>query len=116
MKTIGVLTSGGDAPGMNAVVRSVVRSAIALGMNVKGIRRGYNGLIEGDIIDMNIRSVSEIIHRGGTILFTARMTGLWDFLSMSATRESASTIPSLASTMKMMTSAVSMAICACSRI
>ncbi|MBQ2746605.1 MAG: 6-phosphofructokinase [Clostridia bacterium] len=72
MKTIGVLTSGGDAPGMNAVVRSVVRSAIALGMNVKGIRRGYNGLIEGDIIDMNIRSVSEIIHRGGTILFTAR--------------------------------------------
>lgn len=72
MKTIGVLTSGGDAPGMNAVVRSVVRSAIALGMNVKGVRRGYNGLIEGDIIDMNIRSVSEIIHRGGTILFTAR--------------------------------------------
>lgn len=72
MKTIGVLTSGGDAPGMNAVVRSVVRSAIALGMNVKGIRRGYNGLIEGDIVDMNIRSVSEIIHRGGTILFTAR--------------------------------------------
>ena len=72
MKTIGVLTSGGDAPGMNAVVRSVVRSAIALGMNVKGIRRGYNGLIDGDIIDMNIRSVSEIIHRGGTILYTAR--------------------------------------------
>lgn len=72
MKTIGVLTSGGDAPGMNAVVRSVVRSAVALGMNVKGIRRGYNGLIDGDIIDMNVRSVSEIIHRGGTILFTAR--------------------------------------------
>lgn len=72
MKTIGVLTSGGDAPGMNAVVRSVVRSAIALGMNVKGIRRGYNGLIDGDIVDMNVRSVSEIIHRGGTILYTAR--------------------------------------------
>lgn len=72
MKTIGVLTSGGDAPGMNAVIRSVVRSAIALGMNVKGIRRGYNGLIDGDIIDMNVRSVSEIIHRGGTILYTAR--------------------------------------------
>ncbi len=72
MKTIGVLTSGGDAPGMNAVVRSVVRSAISLGMNVKGIHRGYNGLIDGDIIDMNIRSVSEIIHRGGTILYTAR--------------------------------------------
>ena len=72
MKTIGVLTSGGDAPGMNAVVRSVVRSAVALGMNVKGIRRGYNGLIDGDIVDMNLRSVSEIIHRGGTILYTAR--------------------------------------------
>ncbi len=72
MKTIGVLTSGGDAPGMNAVVRSVVRSAIALDMNVKGIRRGYNGLIDGDIVDMNVRSVSEIIHRGGTILYTAR--------------------------------------------
>ena len=72
MKTIGVLTSGGDAPGMNAVVRSVVRSAVTLGMNVKGIRRGYNGLIDGDIVDMNLRSVSEIIHRGGTILYTAR--------------------------------------------
>ncbi len=72
IKTIGVLTSGGDAPGMNAVIRSVVRTAISLGMNVKGIRRGYNGLIEGDIFDMNIRSVSEILHRGGTILYTAR--------------------------------------------
>ncbi len=72
MKTIGVLTSGGDAPGMNAAIRSVVRSASALGISVKGIRRGYNGLIDGDIIDMNIRSVSEIIHRGGTILYTAR--------------------------------------------
>ena len=72
MKTIGVLTSGGDAPGMNAAIRSVVRSAVALGVNVKGIRRGYNGLIDGDIIDMNVRSVSEIIHRGGTILYTAR--------------------------------------------
>lgn len=72
MKTIGVLTSGGDAPGMNAVVRSVVRSAVSMGMNVKGIGRGYNGLIDGEIFDMNIRSVSEIIHRGGTILYTAR--------------------------------------------
>lgn len=72
IKTIGVLTSGGDAPGMNAVIRSVVRSAIANGLKVKGIMRGYNGLIEGEIIDMDIRSVSEIIHRGGTVLYTAR--------------------------------------------
>ena len=72
MKTIGVLTSGGDAPGMNAVVRSVVRSAAYMGIKVKGIRRGYNGLIENDIFTMDIRSVSEIIHRGGTILYTAR--------------------------------------------
>lgn len=72
MKTIGVLTSGGDAPGMNAAVRAVVRTAIALGMNVKGIRRGYNGLIEGDIIDLDVRSVADIINRGGTCLYTAR--------------------------------------------
>ncbi len=72
MKTIGVLTSGGDAPGMNAAVRAVVRTAIALGMTVKGIHRGWNGLIEGDIIDLDVRSVSDIIHRGGTVLYTAR--------------------------------------------
>ena len=72
MKTIGVLTSGGDAPGMNAAVRAVVRTAISLGMTVKGIRRGYAGLIDEDIIDMDARSVSDIINRGGTILYTAR--------------------------------------------
>ena len=72
MKTIGVLTSGGDAPGMNAAVRAVVRTALSMGINVKGIRRGYNGLIEGDIFDLDVRSVSDIIHRGGTVLFTAR--------------------------------------------
>lgn len=72
MKTIGVLTSGGDAPGMNAAVRAVVRTAISKGMTVKGIHRGYNGLIEGDIIDLDVRSVSDIIHRGGTVLYTAR--------------------------------------------
>jgi 6-phosphofructokinase 1 len=72
MKTIGVLTSGGDAPGMNAAVRAVVRTAIAKGMTVKGIMRGYNGLIEDDVIDLTLRSVSDIIHRGGTILYTAR--------------------------------------------
>lgn len=72
MKTIGVLTSGGDAPGMNAAIRSVVRSAIAKGMKVKGIMRGYSGLIDGEIIDLDARSVSDIIHRGGTMLYTAR--------------------------------------------
>ncbi len=72
VKTIGVLTSGGDAPGMNAAIRSVVRTALSKGMRVKGIYRGYNGLIEDEVFDMNIRSVSDIIHRGGTVLFTAR--------------------------------------------
>ncbi len=72
MKTIGVLTSGGDAPGMNAAVRAVVRTAIANGMTVKGIMRGYNGLIDGEIVDLNARSVSDIINRGGTMLYTAR--------------------------------------------
>lgn len=72
MKTIGVLTSGGDAPGMNAAVRAVVRTAISLGMTVKGVRRGYAGLIEEDIIDMDARSVSDVINRGGTLLYTAR--------------------------------------------
>ena len=71
-KTIGVLTSGGDAPGMNAAVRAVVRSAIKKGMRVIGIQRGYNGLIHGELIEMNMRSVSDIIHRGGTVLYTAR--------------------------------------------
>lgn len=72
MKTIAVLTSGGDAPGMNAAVRAVVRSAIYNGMKVYGIERGYSGLIEGAMKEMTMRSVSDIIHRGGTILRTAR--------------------------------------------
>ncbi len=72
MKTIGVLTSGGDAPGMNAAVRAVVRTAISLGMNVKGIMHGYQGLIDDEIVDLNARSVSDIINRGGTVLYTAR--------------------------------------------
>lgn len=72
IKTIGVLTSGGDAPGMNAAIRAVVRTALAAGINVKGIRRGYAGLLEEDIYDMDSKSVSDIIQRGGTILFTAR--------------------------------------------
>jgi 6-phosphofructokinase 1 len=70
--TIGVLTSGGDAPGMNAAVRAVVRTAISSGFQVKGIRRGYSGLLEEDIFDMTSRSVADIIQKGGTILYTAR--------------------------------------------
>ena len=72
MKRIGVLTSGGDAPGMNAAVRAVVRAAISKGMNVYGIHRGYVGLLTGDIFKMDEKSVSDIIHNGGTVLYTAR--------------------------------------------
>ena len=72
MKKIAVLTSGGDAPGMNAAIRAVVRQACANGKKVKGIRRGYQGLLEEDIIDMQRESVSDIVDKGGTILFTAR--------------------------------------------
>ena len=70
--SIAVLTSGGDAPGMNAAVRAVVRTAIFKGMDVYGVQRGYNGLITGEIVKMDLRSVSDIIHRGGTVLYTAR--------------------------------------------
>ncbi|MDD6038247.1 MAG: 6-phosphofructokinase [bacterium] len=70
--TIGVLTSGGDAPGMNAAIRAVVRQAIAKGKKVKGIQRGYAGLLQEEIIDMEKRDVSDIIQRGGTVLQTAR--------------------------------------------
>ena len=72
LKSIAVLTSGGDAPGMNAAVRAVVRTGISYGMRVVGVLRGYNGLLNGEIMEMNLRSVSDIIHRGGTILYTAR--------------------------------------------
>ena len=72
IKTIGVLTSGGDAPGMNAAIRAVTRTAIFYGFNVKGIYRGYRGLLEGEIVDFHAEDVSNIIHRGGTILRTAR--------------------------------------------
>ncbi len=72
MKTIGVLTSGGDAPGMNAAVRAAVRGALSRGLNVKGIYKGYAGLISGDIRDLDARSVSDIVNKGGTELFSAR--------------------------------------------
>ena len=71
-KAIAVLTSGGDAPGMNAAVRAVVRSGINKGLRVFGVYRGYNGLLNGEIKEMNLRSVSEIIGNGGTMLYTAR--------------------------------------------
>ena len=72
VKRIGVLTSGGDAPGMNAAVRAVVRTCLYHGIEVYGIRRGWNGLIHGDIIKMDASSVSRTINRGGTFLYTAR--------------------------------------------
>ena len=72
IRTIGVLTSGGDAPGMNAAIRAVVREGLARGVKVKGIYRGYHGLLNEEIVDMDSRSVSDIIQRGGTILGTAR--------------------------------------------
>lgn len=72
MKTIGILTSGGDAPGMNSAIRAAVRTALNNGMRVKGIRNGYDGLMKGDIYEMNISSVADIVHKGGTILGTAR--------------------------------------------
>lgn len=72
INTIGVLTSGGDAPGMNAAIRAVVREAIVKGKKVKGIQRGYAGLLQEEIVDMEAKDVSDIIQRGGTILQTAR--------------------------------------------
>jgi 6-phosphofructokinase 1 len=67
-----VLTSGGDAPGMNAAIRSVVRGAVSRGWRVLGVKRGYKGLIEGEVEELGARSVSNIIQRGGTMLKTAR--------------------------------------------
>ena len=72
IRTIGVLTSGGDAPGMNAAIRAVVRTALGKGLKVRGIRKGYQGLMNEEIIDLSARDVSDIIERGGTILQTAR--------------------------------------------
>ena len=72
LKRIGILTSGGDAPGMNAAIRAATRCAIYKGLEVIGIRRGFEGLLEGDVVPLTSRSVGGIIHRGGTILRTAR--------------------------------------------
>ena len=73
LKTIGVLTSGGDAQGMNACIRAVVRSALNKGLRVMGVRKGYAGLLKGDIVEMNAGSVANIMHRGGTILYSTIM-------------------------------------------
>ncbi len=72
MKKIGILASGGDAPGMNAAIRALVRAGYFSGFNVVGIKRGYEGLIDGDIVNMDLRSVGDILHKGGTILKTSR--------------------------------------------
>ena len=72
IKTIAILTSGGDAPGMNAAIRAVARTAIARGLKVKGIKRGYAGLLNEEIVEIEARNVSDIIQRGGTVLGTAR--------------------------------------------
>ena len=88
IKRIGVLTSGGDAPGMNACVRSVVRTALYHGIECYGIRRGFNGLISGDIIKLDERSISHTINRGGTILYTARSK---EFLTEEGQKKAVST-------------------------
>ena len=88
MKTIGVLTSGGDAPGMNAAVRSVVRAARYHGVEVYGIRRGWTGLINGDVERLDEKSVSRTINKGGTILHTARSK---EFMTEEGQRKAAST-------------------------
>lgn len=72
IKTVGILTSGGDAPGMNAAVRAVVRAGLFKGLNIVGVRHGFSGLLKNDMYEMNLRSVCDIIQRGGTILFSSR--------------------------------------------
>ncbi len=88
VKRIGVLTSGGDAPGMNACIRSVVRTAMFHGIDCYGIRRGYNGLISGDVIHLDEKNISHTINRGGTILYTARSK---EFLTEEGQRKAVST-------------------------
>lgn len=88
IKRIGVLTSGGDAPGMNPCVRAVVRTALHHGIECYGIRRGYNGLINGDVIKMDEKTVSHIIDRGGTVLYTARSK---EFMTQEGQQRAAST-------------------------
>lgn len=88
MKRIGVLTSGGDAPGMNAAVRAVARAALGKGYEVVGIQRGYNGLLNGETINLGARDVSNIIHHGGTMLYTARCKEFkdWEYVEKAKAR------------------------------
>ena len=86
INTIGVLTSGGDAPGMNAAIRAVVREGHACGKKVIGIRRGYQGLLDEEFVEMEPRSVSEIIQKGGTVLYTARCE---EFLTLEGQKKGA---------------------------
>ena len=88
IKRIGVLTSGGDAPGMNPCVRAVVRTALYHGVECYGIRRGYNGLISGDVIKLDQKNIAHIINRGGTILYTARSN---EFMTLDGQKKAAST-------------------------
>ena len=88
IKRIGVLTSGGDAPGMNAAVRSVVRTALYHGIDCYGIRRGWNGLISGDVLHLTEKNISHTINRGGTILYTARSK---EFMTEEGQRKAVST-------------------------
>ena len=88
VKRIGVLTSGGDAPGMNPCVRAVVRTALYHGLECYGIRRGWNGLITGDIVKLDEKSVAHTINRGGTILYTARSK---EFMTEEGQRKAVST-------------------------
>ena len=88
IKRIGVLTSGGDAPGMNPCVRAVVRTALYHGVECYGIRRGYNGLISGDVIKLDQKNIAHIINRGGTILYTARSQ---EFMTLEGQKKAAST-------------------------
>lgn len=88
IKRIGILTSGGDAPGMNACVRAAVRTCVYHGIEIYGIRRGYHGLIHGDIVKLDEKSVSHIINKGGTILYTARSD---EFLTEEGQKQAVST-------------------------
>ena len=88
IKNIAVLTSGGDAPGMNATIRAVTRYALGQNINVFGVNRGYTGLRNGDIFQMNLRTVSDILHRGGTILYSARDS---EFLSENGVKQAVET-------------------------
>ena len=88
IKNIAILTSGGDAPGMNAAIRAITRYALGQNINVFGVNRGYTGLRNGDIFQMNLRTVSDILHRGGTILYSARDS---EFLSENGVKQAVET-------------------------